>query len=376
MSVIVFHSGFIKIIKINVVYCAIVCIFVVQSSNTLMAEKRITIKDIAKELGVTASTVSRALAGNRRISPATRNRVTEAAAAMGYEPNIIASSLRKGKSDLIGMIVPGINRSYFSKVISGVEEILNPAGLNLIISQTHENYENEKRAVQALLRNRVGGIIISLSVQTKEFGHLSDIVKQGVPMIQFDRICKDIDGTKIVNDNYMGAYLAVKHLLKSGYRRIAHFTGSLRLNVYLERLNGYKSALDEAGIEYDERLVFENSITRETGRQNIDIAIKELEADALFSSGDFSALGALDKLKELNVKIPDDFGVVGFANEPFSELMHPTLSSVEQNPHVMGNRIAQSVIKTIKGEKDIENVTIPVRLIVRESSSVRAELNI
>ncbi len=341
-----------------------------------MVEKRITIKDIAKELGVTASTVSRALAGNTRISLSTRNRVTEAAAAMGYEPNIIASSLRKGKSDLIGMIVPGINRSYFSKVISGVEEILNPAGLNLIISQTHENYENEKRAVQALLRNRVGGIIMSLSVQTKIFGHLGDIVKQGVPMIQFDRICKDIEGTKVVNDNYMGAYLAVKHLLKNGYQRIAHFSGSLRLNVYLERLKGYRSALDEAGIEYDENLVFENSITRETGSANIAIAIKEMGADALFSSSDYSALGALDKLKELNVKVPEDFGVVGFANEPFSELMHPTLSSVEQNPHEMGNRIAQSVIKAIKGEKDIENVIIPVRLIVRESSSVKVELNI
>ncbi len=336
----------------------------------LVAEKRITIKDIAKQLGVTASTVSRALAGNTRIAASTRKRVVETATTMGYEPNIIASSLRKGKSDIIGMIVPGINRSYFSKVISGVEEILNPAGFNLIISQTHESFANEKRAIQVLLRNRVGGIIMSLSVQTKEFEHLKDVGKQGVPLIQFDRICKDIGGTKIVNDNYMGAYLAVKHLLKSGYRKIAHFSGSLRLNVYLERLKGYKSALEESGIEYDETLVFENSITREVGRVNIEIALKELGADALFSSSDYSALGALDNLKELKVKVPEDFGVVGFSNEPFAELMHPSLSSVEQNPHEMGNRIAQSVIKAIRGEKDIKNINIPVRLIVRESSSV------
>ncbi len=341
-----------------------------------MAEKRITIKDIAKQLGVTASTVSRALAGNTRIAASTRKRVVEMATAMGYEPNIIASSLRKGKSDIIGMIVPGINRSYFSKVISGVEEILNPAGFNLIISQTHESFANEKRAIQVLLRNRVGGIIMSLSVQTKEFDHLKDVGKQGIPLIQFDRICKDIGGNKIVNDNYMGAYLAVKHLLKSGYQKIAHFSGSLRLNVYLERLKGYKSALEESGIEYDEKLVFENSITREVGRANIEIALKELGADALFSSSDYSALGALDKLKELKVKIPEDFGVVGFSNEPFAELMHPSLSSVEQNPHEMGNRIAQSVIKAIAGEKDIENINIPVRLIVRESSSVNVELYI
>ena len=341
-----------------------------------MAEKRITIKDIAKQLGVTASTVSRALAGNTRIAASTRKRVVETATAMGYEPNIIASSLRKGKSDIIGMIVPGINRSYFSKVISGVEEILNPAGFNLIISQTHESFANEKRAIQVLLRNRVGGIIMSLSVQTTEFDHLKDVGKQGVPLIQFDRICKDIGGTKIVNDNYMGAYLAVKHLLKSGYQKIAHFSGSLRLNVYLERLKGYKSALEESGIEYDETLVFENSITREVGRVNIEIAVKELGADALFSSSDYSALGALDKLKELKVNVPEDFGVVGFSNEPFAELMHPTLSSVEQNPHEMGNRIAKSVIKAIRGEKDIENINIPIRLIVRESSSVKIGLYI
>ncbi len=344
-------------------------------SYNLMIEKGVTIKDIAKQLGVTASTVSRALAGNTRIAASTRKRVVEAATTMGYEPNIIASSLRKGKSDIIGMIVPGINRFYFSNVISGVEEILNPAGFNLIIIQTHESFANEKRAVQALLRNRVGGIIMSLSVQTKEFDHLMDIRKQGVPIIQFDRICKDVGGTKIVNDNYMGAYLAVNHLLKSGYRKIAHFSGSLRLNIYSERLKGYISALEESGIEYDEKLVFENSITREAGRVNIDIAFKKLGVDALFSSSDYSALGALDKLKELNIKVPEKFGVVGFANEPFAELMHPTLSSVDQNPHEMGNRIAQSVIKAIIGEKDVEDINIPVRLIVRESSSVKVEIN-
>ncbi len=339
-----------------------------------MAEKRITIKDIAQKLNITASTVSRALAGNTRISSETRTRVVETAALMGYEPNVIASSLRKGKSDTIGMVVPEINRSYYSNVISGVEEILNPAGFNLIVSQTHDSFENEKRSVQALLRNRVGGVIISLSAQTIEFDHLKDIGKQGVPLIQFDRVCDDVEGTKIVNDNFMGAYLSVNHLIKSGYRKIAHFSGSLSLNVYLERLKGYQRALEDAGIEYDENLLFESSIIRETGRKNVAIAIDKYGADALFSSSDYSALSAIYKLKELNIKVPEDFGVVGFSNEPFAELMHPTLTSVEQNPHEMGNRIAQSVIKAIGGEVDSENVNIPVRLIVRESSSVKSEM--
>jgi LacI family transcriptional regulator len=333
-----------------------------------MAEKRITIKDIAEKLSITPSTVSRALAGNTRISSSTRKRVIELARELGYEPNIIASTLRKGKSDTIGMIVPGINRTFFSSIISSVEEILNPAGFNLVIIQTHESLEKEKKAVQTLLRNRVGAVIMSLSVQTKGFGHLKEIVDNGIPLVQFDRVCHKIEGTKVVNDNFNGAYLSVRHLIKSGYKRVAHFTGSLALNVYRERLEGYKAALKEAGLVYDEALVFENSITRDTGRVNIKKAIEQFGADSLFSSGDFSALGAVDTLKEMKVKIPDEFGVIGFANEQFTGIMSPALTSVEQNTQEMGNRIARSVIARIKGEKTDEIITIPVRLIIRESS--------
>ena len=330
--------------------------------------KRVTIKDIARHLKITPSTVSRALAGNTRISNGTREKVLSAAKDMGYEPNMLASSLRKGTSDVIGMIVPGINRSFFSNVISSVEEELNHSGFNLIIVQTHENSEKEKRAVQTLLRNRVGGVIISLTVQTQDYGHLKEIVKRGIPLVQFDRVNKNIKGPKIVNDNFNGAYSATRHLLKSGYKKIVHFTGSLNLNVYSERLEGYKKALSERGIEFDEKMVFENSITRETGKVNITKAIKEFGADALFSSGDFSALGALEKLRDMNLTVPEQFGVVGFANEPFAELMEPSLSSVDQNPHAMGVNIAQTLIRLMQGESYDENILIPVQLIARESS--------
>ena len=330
--------------------------------------KRVTIKDIAHKLGITPSTVSRALAGNPRISRKTREEVMSAAREMGYEPNVIASSLRKGKSDTVGMIVPGISRSFFSSVISGVEEILNSAGYNLVIIQTNENLHKEQQAIQTLLQNRVGGVIMSLSVQTTDFSHIEKVVKRGIPLVQFDRVAAGIPGPKIVNDNFTGAYLSVKHLLKNGYKKIAHFSGSLGINVYRERLEGYKAALEEAGIKYDGRLVFENSITRETGKRNISVAVDKLGADAVFSSGDFSALGALEGLKELGVKVPEEFGVTGFANEPFAELMHPALTSVEQNTREMGNKIAQSVIKLMNGEKEEEDITVAVRLIVRQSS--------
>ncbi|NPA36146.1 MAG: LacI family transcriptional regulator [Chlorobi bacterium] len=339
-----------------------------------MDKRRITIKDIADSLDVTPSTVSRALADNPRISESTKKLIRDKAEELGYEPNLIASTLRKGKSDTIGMIVPGINRSFFSNVISSVEEILNPAGFNLVIIQTHEKTENERRAIRTLLRNRVGAIIMSLSVQTKEYGHLQEITSKGIPLVQFDRVCKEIEGTKIVNDNFQGAYLSVSHLIKSGYRKIVHFTGALNLNVYKERFEGYKTALKDAGLEFDESLVFEYSITRDTGRRNINKAVAELKADALFSSGDFSALGAVDTLKEMGVKIPDDFGVVGYANEQFTEIMHPSMTSVEQNPQEMGNRIAKTIIKILNGEQPDEQVIIPVRLLIRESSWINKTL--
>ena len=330
--------------------------------------KKITIKDIALKLDITPSTVSRALADNPRISKKTRVKVMETAKKMGYEPNVIAASLRKGTSDTVGMIVPGINRSFFSNVISGVEEMLNNAGFNLIISQSNENLKKEKLAVQTLMQNRVGGVIMSLSVQSSGHSHIKKMVKRGIPVVQFDRVASDIPGPKIFNDNFTGAYISVKHLLESGFKRIVHFSGSLGINVYKERMEGYKAALEEAGIEFNERFVFENSITRETGKRNVEIALNKLGADAVFSSGDFSALGALEKLKEMGVSVPEEFGVSGFANEPFAELMHPTLTSVEQNPREMGNRIALAIIKKLKGDEEDENIVIPVDLIIRESS--------
>lgn len=356
----------------NVDICANVCIFayiLIAKSSIDMAQNRITINDIARELGITASTVSRALAGNKRISEATRVLVQTKALELGYEPNVIAASLRKGKSDTIGMIVPRINRHFFSSVISGVEEILNPAGYNLVICQTQENSEKERKAVQTLLRNQVGCIILSLSVQTRDFKHLEEVIRRNITLIQFDRVNKQLPGAKIVNDNFSGAYLAVKHLIKGGYKRIAHFSGDLNLLAYQERLEGYKYALEEAGMKYNPDLVFENAITRDAGYLFIEKAQNERSADALFSAGDYSALGAIDKLKELQVIVPNDFGVVGFANEPFSEIMDPALSSVEQNTQEIGNRIAAAVIASMN-ERNKEDMieTVPVRLIVRQSS--------
>ncbi|WP_066629197.1 LacI family DNA-binding transcriptional regulator [Labilibacter marinus] len=330
--------------------------------------KRITINDIAKELNVTPSTVSRALAGNTRVSVKTRELVTQKAKELGYQQNVIAASLRKGKSDTIGMIVPRINRHFFSNVISGVEEILNPAGYTLVIVQSGENLIKEKKAIDMLLANHVGGIILSLSVQTNTYQHIETVINRGIPLVQFDRVNLDIKSSKVLNDNFTGAYLATKHLIKSGYQRIAHLGGARSLKAYDERFKGYSKAIEESGRLIEDALVYENAITREAGYKAINQVMERANPDAVFCAGDYSALGVLDALKEKNLKIPEEFGVVGFANEPFSELIHPTLSTVEQNAFEMGTRVATAMIKNLEGKHYEEEEVIPTRLIVRDSS--------
>lgn len=330
--------------------------------------KKVTISDIAHKLNMTASTVSRALADNSRVSVATRNRVKQMAKEMGYQPNIMAASLRKGTSDTIGMIVPGINRHFFSNVISGVEEILNPAGFNLVIIQSGELLSREKKAVESLLRNRVAGIIVSLSLQTETFEHLHEVIKHGIPLVQFDRVTKSLPGSKITNDNYTGGYLATRHLIKCGFKHIAHFSGSTQLRAYRERKAGYMAALEEAGYSINEKLIVNEVITREAGFSEIQKLVTSTNADSVFCAGDYSALGALEGLTTTGYNIPEQFGVVGFANEPFAELMYPALSSVEQNALEMGNRVASAMIKAIQNEDTPVEEVIPVRFIGRGSS--------
>ncbi len=329
---------------------------------------KITISDIAKELGVTPSTVSRALAGNSRVSEKTRELVLKTAQQMGYQPNLMASYLRKGKSDFIGMIVPRINRHFFSNIISGVEEILNPAGFSLLIMQSHEQLESEINAVHSLMRNRVGGIIVSLSVETNKYDHLQYVVNSHVPLVQFDRVHKGVNGPKIVNDNYTGAYQATKHLLESGYKRIAHFGGNRQINVYEERIRGYRKAIEEQFGEVDEGLIFEDIITRDAGYETIKRVYKKQKVDAVSCAGDFAAFGVFEGLKELGISIPGSFGLVGYGNEPFAEMLHPSLTSIEQDGREIGRIAAREMIDALNG--DIHNIerVVPVEFIKREST--------
>lgn len=320
-----------------------------------------TITDIANALGITPSTVSRALAGNPRVKEETRIAVEKMAKMLGYERNVVAANLRKGQSHIVGIVVPRINREFFSNVIGGAERVLNQAGYNTLICQTLESFEAEIKALRTLKNYRVAGVLLSHAIDAINGKHVKEILED-TPLVQFDRVFPDLPGAKIVGANCEGAFQATMHLIQTGYKRIGTIAGYMTSQAYVERLAGYRLALESAGIPFDKSIVYENAIVRETG---YEAGLKAIEAgcDALYSAGAFSALGATDALKEKGIRVPEDFGVVATSNEGFTSLMSPALSTLNQHPFEMGETAARAFL-----EGSRETQVIPMELIVRQSS--------
>jgi len=323
----------------------------------------VTITDIAAALGITPSTVSRALAGSPRVKEETRLAVEQAAKEMGYERNVVASNLRRGRSNIVGIIVPRIHREFFSNVIGGAESVLNEAGYNVLICQTKEDVAAEIKALKTLQHYRVAGVLMSHAINATSGKHIREILGADTPLVQFDRVFPDVPGAKIVGANCQGAFSATKHLIQSGYKRIGTLAGYMNAMPFVERLAGYRLALADAGIPFDQDIVFMDTIVRETGYH---ACLKAIEAgcDALYCAGDFSALGAVDALREKGIRIPEDFGIVGTANETFTSLMTPSLSSLSQHPYEMGQEAARAFLD---GRTD--TVEIPMDLQIRQSSN-------
>ena len=321
-----------------------------------------TITDIANALGITPSTVSRALAGNPRVKEETRVAVEKMARLLGYERNVVAANLRKGQSHIVGIVVPRIHREFFSNVIGGAESILNQAGYNVLICQTLESVEAEAKALKTLKNYRVAGVLLSHAIDARNGNHVKEILGD-TPLVQFDRVFPDLPGAKIVGANCEGAFQATTHLIQAGYKRIGTLAGYMSSQAYIERLAGYRLALERAGLPFDPTIVFEDAIVRDTGYQ---AGLKAIEAgcDALFSAGAFSALGAIDAIKEKGLRIPEDFGIVGTSNEGFTALMSPSLSTLNQHPFEMGESAARAFLDGSR-----ETQVIPMELIIRQSSN-------
>ncbi|WP_291102653.1 MULTISPECIES: LacI family DNA-binding transcriptional regulator [unclassified Flavobacterium] len=336
--------------------------------------QKTTIYDIAKELNISAATVSRALNNNPKISKNTCKLVMETAARMNYKQNKLALALRSGKSNNVGVIVPRVDSNFFGSIIRGIEEELHPNKYHVIICQTHENEKREIENINTLLNAQVDGIMISITNESKENEKIIHrVIEKNIPLIFFDRK-KSIDGVSSVTINdFKAGYIATQHLIDEGCKRIAHLSGDQSLEIYENRFKGYKQALLDNGIDFDENYVFRTKSNVEAGRQATEKLLKlENPPDAIFSSSDFAALGAIQELKSQGIKIPEDFCVVGFGNEPFTKFMELSISSVDQSPMEMGKMTAKVFLEQVNNTENFKmekKVVLNPELHIRKSSS-------
>ena len=330
-----------------------------------------TIHDIARELKISASTVSRALQNNPRISLKTREKILSIAETMGYRPNSLASNLRNKRSNTIGIVVPLINRHFFASVISGAEEVAFKAGYTVVISQSNDLANKEIAIVHSMFANRVDGLIISIAMESTTFEHLKMFTKKNIPLVFFDRAVPEMETNKIVVDDFMGGFRVTQHLIDQGYKKIGHMAGPQNLTTYRERKSGYLEALSKNGLSFDESMIVTTKLTSEDGTAAIQQLMRLPQPpDAIFCGNDTTALSAMIYLRSEGYRIPEDIGIVGFSNEPFSRVVSPSISTIEQPAFLMGQKAAELILNQIENqEKSFTTLVLPTELIIRESSN-------
>ncbi|MBL0272072.1 MAG: LacI family DNA-binding transcriptional regulator [Chitinophagaceae bacterium] len=348
-----------------------------------MKFEAITIKDIARALGLSTSTVSRALRDSYEISPETKKLVLEYAEKNNYHPNPIALSLKERRSRSIGVIVCEIANSYFSQVINGIESIAYNNGYNVIIAQSRESFDRELLNLQYLTSRSIDGLIISISTETKDFSYLKELHQKGMPIVFFDRIVSEIETHKVIADNYKGAYDATAHLIHCGYRRIATVSNPELVSITKERLAGYKAALRDNGIEVDDSLI---KYCQHGGMivTEVEEVVKELfelpqKPDAIFASADKLTTGCLRIIRTMGLKVPDDIGLIGFSNTDLTELLDPPLSVIKQPAFEMGEVAMNLLLQLIESKRpvtDFETKVLSTELLIRGSTKMKKEKEI
>jgi LacI family transcriptional regulator, galactose operon repressor len=334
--------------------------------------KNATINDIAKKLGISPSTVSRALNEHPKINVETKLRVKRVAKKLNYVPNPIAISLKNNTTTVIGVIVPEIMHDFFASAISGIEEVAYHSGYTIIVSQSNESFYREILNTNSLLQQRVAGLIVSISQTTKNGKHFQSVLERGIPLVFFDRSCKDISVDKVIIDDFKGAFDAVKFLIDKGYKRIAHIGGPVNLEICMLRLSGYQAALEKSRIKVEKDLIFHGDLHESHGYKTVDYMLKKNKMpDAIFAANDPIAVGAYQRLKEAGLKIPDNIGIVGFSNNKITGLLDPGLTTVNQPAFDMGKKAAEILINKINNRRNRtrpETFVLPTELVVRGSA--------
>jgi LacI family transcriptional regulator len=337
-----------------------------------MQNNNITIHDLAKALNIDASTVSRALNDSPRVTQLTKTKILAKANELGYQRNVIASNFRKSKTNIIGVIVPRISRHFFSSAIAGIEETAFEAGYNVIICQSLEALDRERNLIRSMVANRVAGVLLSVSMETTNYDHLLGLKKNGIPVLFFDRHCEIPGNSNVLIDDFQSGFDATEHLISNGCKIIAYFSGPGELKIYQNRLRGYRAALQKHNISYRSELVFTSRLMEEDGIENAKkIMSLNINVDGIFAANDVSAIGAMKYLKIKGVKIPEDMAIVGFSNEPISEVIEPSLTTIDQSGHEIGRLATDLLLKQIKdgsGSIRPETLVLKTSLIARDST--------
>jgi len=337
-----------------------------------MKKHQITIVDIAKELGISKSTVSRALTGHSSVHESTREKVLNLAKQLDYQRNMFSIGLIKKSSQTLGIIVPEFSRSFFPQVIIGAQQRASEAGYNLIISQSNESYETEVANSRVMLKHQVDGLLVSITRETNNFEHLKIFQRKGIPIVFFNRVCDEMIVPKVIVEDYEGAFEAVEHLILSGRKRIAHLSGPAALSICKNRKEGYLDALKKHHIRIDEDLIVNYDLSIPTVKIYINYFLNlEDRPDAIFAINDPTAIEAIRIIKEHGLSIPKDIAIIGFSNDFVSSMIEPSLTTVEQPIHEMGRTATQLLLDQIGrnvADWKAQTVQLKTKLIIRNSS--------
>jgi len=337
-----------------------------------MKKRSIRIKDIARVLNISTSTVSRALRDTHDVNPYTRKQVLEVASRLGYKANIHAAALASGNTKNIVVVIPFITNYYFSSVISGIQETAYNNGYNIVLMLTNDSSEREKHLMENISISNWDGLLASIAADTSDCDYFKHLIVQGMPIVFFDRVPDKINSSKVLQDDYSGAFIATDHLISKGYRRIAHFAGNEHLLITQNRVNGYKAALKKHKISFKPEWIFYSGFSQESGEDDMEKVFKLPDRDrpnAIFAVNDRRAVGAIVAIKRKGLTVGKDIGVIGFTNDPISTIIEPSLSTIEEPAFEIGKQSCDLLIKHIKNSSfSPKEIVLSGSLIERDST--------
>lgn len=335
-----------------------------------MQKKPVTIKEIARMLNISKSTVSRALGGSPDIHPDTKKKILELAGELKYEPNALALHLKKQKTNTIGVIVPETINRFFARAVAGVQKRAEMAGLNVMICQSNESYISEKKNLQSLVSSRIDGLVVSISLETDGSEHFQSLLERGIPLVFFDRICEDLDVSQVYTNNYEIAAEGTEHLVQQGCRRIAFISGPQHLYNSRNRLKGYVDVLTKHGLPVQQSYIIHSAYRSEKVEEYTEYLLGLPQPpDGIFAINDYAAIEMIHIMKKRGIRIPQDIAVLGFNNENICRFIDPPLSSIDHPAAEMGAAAAELLINQIHHpEMRPEKRIVKSKLVVRQSS--------